>query len=201
LIRSSTFLSFILFIVILMQLSSTLIDYQFNQFLQDYISEKDLRTQYTGRILGIVHCTTLALQFFGSFLLVHFLGVKRSHFFIPLVLGINNLAFLFLPGFGLITFSYITVKCFDFSLFGIVKEMMYIPLKNDEKFRAKAFIDVFAYRTSKAFASFLIFGLQFFMHAHLRFTIALLGLVLFILWVYTVKKMLKTEPTYDLYTS
>lgn len=194
LIRSSKFLLFILSIVVLMQLSSTLIDYQFNHFLQSHIPEKDLRTQYTGRVLGLVHCGTLMLQFFGSFLLVHFLGVKRSHFFIPLILGLNNLAFIALPSFGLITFSYITVKCFDFSLFGIIKELMYIPLKKDEKFRAKAFIDVFAHRTSKACASFLIFGLQWFLDSHLQLTIAFLGLTLFVLWCLLVKKMLKSEP-------
>jgi ATP:ADP antiporter, AAA family len=196
LIRSSSFLLFILLIVVLMQVSSTLIDYQFNHFLQENIPEKDLRTQYTGRVLGLVHAATLALQFFGSFLFVHFLGVKRSHFFIPFILGLNNLAFIFMPTFGLITFSYITVKCFDFSLFGIVKEMMYIPLKKDEKFRAKAFIDVFAYRTSKACASFLIFGLQWFLDSDLRLTISSIGLTLFVLWCYLVKKLLKSEPVH-----
>lgn len=194
LIRSSRFLVFILSIVILMQLSSTLIDYQFNHFVQTHIAEKDLRTEYTGRVLGIVHTATLALQFFGSFLLVHFLGIKRSHFFIPLVLGLNNLAFLLMPTFGLMTFSYITVKCFDFSLFGIIKEMMYLPLKKDDKFRAKAFIDVFAHRTSKALASFLIFGLQWIIDTHLQLTIALIGLTLFTLWCCLVRKMLKEEP-------
>lgn len=194
LIRSSSFLLFILLIVLLMQLSSTLIDYQFNHFVQTHILEKDLRTQYTGRVLGIVHTATLALQFFGSFLLVHFLGVKRSHFFIPLVLGLNNLAFIFMPTFGLITFSYVTVKCFDFSLFGIVKEMMYIPLKKDDKFRAKAFIDVFAHRTAKACASFLIFGMQWLMDDHLQMTVALLGLCIFTLWCLLVRRILKEEP-------
>lgn len=201
LIRSSKFLLFILIIVMFMQVSSTLIDYQFNHFLQNHIVEMDLRTQYTGRILGIVHSATLVLQFLGSFLLVHFLGFKRSHFFIPLILGLNQLAFIFLPTFGLITFSYITVKCFDFSLFGVVKEMMYVPLKKDEKFRAKAFIDVFAYRTSKAFASFLIFGLQWFLSGHLQKTIALIGLFLFLLWCLLVKNMLKNELMTDALTA
>jgi ATP/ADP translocase len=36
------------------------------------------------------------------------------------------------------------------SLFGVIREMLYVPLQLDEKFRAKAIIDVFAYRTSKA---------------------------------------------------
>lgn len=194
LIRSSKFLSFILLIVMFMQISSTLIDYQFNHFLQNAIPEKDLRTQYTGRVLGIMHSATLTLQFIGSFLFVHFLGMRRSHFFIPLMLGLNSLAFFFLPTFGLITFSYITVKCFDFSLFGVIREMMYVPLKKDEKFRAKAFIDVFAHRTSKACASFLIFALQWLMNTHLQMTITAISFIIFVLWCLLVRKMLKGEP-------
>ncbi len=194
LIRSSKLLTFILLIVLAMQLSSSLIDYQFNSYLQQNIPLKDLRTQFTGRTLGIVHTATLLLQFVGSFLFVHFLGMRRSHFFIPLVLSANALAFLSMPLFGMITFSYITVKSFDFSLFGVIKEMMYIPLKRDEKFRAKAFIDVFAYRSSKALASVLILGLQWALGAALAPMLSIATLVIFMFWGLAVHKMLKAEP-------
>lgn len=147
LIRQSKFLIFILFIVTFMQVSSTLIDFQFNHFLEKMVTLKDQRTEYTARIIGIVHLATLSLQFLGSFLLVHFLGFKRSHLLIPLVLCLNAVGFVLFPAFAMISLSYITVKCFDFSLFGVIKEMLYIPLKKDEKFRAKAIIDVFAYRS------------------------------------------------------
>jgi AAA family ATP:ADP antiporter len=193
LIRSSHLLIFILCIVVCMQLSSTLIDYQFNHFLENHIADKDWRTQYTGRILGIVHAITMALQFVGSFLFIHFLGVKRSHFLIPLALSLNALAFLAFPTFALITVCYMSVKCFDFSLFSIVKEMMYIPLKSDEKFRAKAFIDVFAYRSSKAIAAFLILGLHMLLRAELQQILTILGLCIFIFWCLLVKKMVNAE--------
>ena len=193
LIRSSQLLIFILCIVLCMQLSSTLIDYQFNHFLESHIADKDCRTQYTGRILGIVHVITMTLQFVGSFLFIHFLGVKRSHFFIPIVLSLNALGFLIFPTFGLITVCYMSVKCFDFSLFSIIKEMMYIPLKSDEKFRAKAFIDVFAYRSSKALAAFLILGLYKLLRNELPYILTMVGLCIFIFWCLLVKKMLSVE--------
>ena len=41
----------------------------------------------------------------------------------------------------------------DKDVFNILKEMLYVPLKTDEKFKAKAIIDIFAYRSAKAFAS------------------------------------------------
>ncbi|MBS0650352.1 MAG: hypothetical protein JSR93_04245 [Verrucomicrobia bacterium] len=192
LIRRSPFLPFILAIVTLMQVTSTLIDFQFNHHLEKVIPTKDLRTEYTARVLGVVHLATLTLQFFGSFLLVHFLGFKRSHLLVPLILCVNAAGFLLFPAFAMISFSYITVKCFDFSLFGVVKEMLYIPLKKDEKFRAKAIIDVFAYRSSKAIASLLILGLQFWagMQAHLILSWTAVAILL--LWCYTVVRMFRT---------
>lgn len=192
LIQKSPFLIFILAVVTLMQVSSTLIDFQFNHFLEKAISSKDLRTEYTGRIFGIVHLATLSFQFFGSFLLVHFLGFKKSHLLVPLILCINAIGFLLFPVFGIITLSFITVKCFDFSLFGVIREMLYVPLKTDEKFRAKAIIDVFAHRSSKAIASVLILGIQFWAGTQTHLILSWTSVAIFILWCYTVVRMFKT---------
>ncbi len=182
-IVSSRYLTFILLIVVFMQLSSSLIDFQFNSILERTVFQKDLRTEYTGRILGIVHAVTISLQLFGSFLFIHYLGIKKSHLIIPLLLCINSITFFFFPFFGVISFAYISIKSCDFSLFSIIKEMLYIPLKPDEKFRAKAIIDIFAYRSSKAIASFLILGLQATLSSHFFSILNWAGVVLFILWI------------------
>jgi ATP:ADP antiporter, AAA family len=192
-IGSSRYLTFILLIVVFMQLSSTLIDFQFNSVLEKTILQKDLRTEYTGRILGIVHAVTITLQLFGSFLLIHYLGIKRSHLLIPFLLCFNSIIFQFFPVFGVISFAYISIKSCDFSLFGIIKEVLYIPLKPDEKFRAKAIIDVFAYRSSKAIASALILGLQALLGSTFLPILNWGSIVLFFLWIGTVVALLK-EP-------
>lgn len=197
LIGASKYLTFILLIVILMQISSTLIDFQFNTILEKTIEQKDLRTQYTGRILGIVHMATICLQLFGSFLLVQFLGLRSSHFLIPVLLCSNAIAFQIFPLFGVISFAYISVKSCDFSVFGIIKEMLYIPLKSDEKFRAKAVIDVFAYRSSKALASFLILGLQTMLGVAFLPVLNVCSIVLFVVWIGIVAALLK-EPRTEL---
>lgn len=193
LIGASRYLSFILLIVVFMQLSSTLIDFQFNTILEKTILDKDLRTEYTGRIMGTVHAVTVSLQLFGSFLLIHYLGVKRSHLLIPLLLCFNSVAFQFFPLFGVISFAFISIKSCDFSLFTILKEVLYIPLKPDEKFRAKAVIDVFAHRSSKAIASVLILGMQAFLGTTFLSVLNWGSIALFVLWMGVVFALLK-EP-------
>jgi AAA family ATP:ADP antiporter len=160
LISSSSYLSLILALVVLMQVSVTLIDFQFNTFLEKAVIGTDLRTEAMGKILGVVHLITLCVQLGGSFLSVHYFGLKRSHLVVPLLLCTNALAFQCFPLLGVISCAYVTAKSCDFSLFVILKELLYIPLTPDEKFRAKAVIDVFAHRSAKAIASSLILGLQ-----------------------------------------
>lgn len=163
LIRSSRLLIFALLIVVFMQMTSALIDFQFNEYLQQTFSLKDVRTEFTGRVFSIVHILTILLQFIGSYAIVRWIGIQNCHFLIPSFLGLTLCSFLLLPILPLITLAQISVKTFDFSLFGVVREMLYIPLKTDEKFRAKSIIDVFAHRTAKGLASLLILGFQFFL--------------------------------------
>ncbi|HEX2579794.1 MAG TPA: hypothetical protein VHK67_05280, partial [Rhabdochlamydiaceae bacterium] len=121
-IRNSKYLSFIALIVILMQVVTTLIYYQFNAMLEITIPEQDLRTEYSGRLFGIANFLTVIFQLFGSFLLLHFFGLKRSHLLLPVILCFNALGSLVFPSFAMISAAFITIKAFDFSLFGILKE-------------------------------------------------------------------------------
>ncbi|MDX8431797.1 MAG: Npt1/Npt2 family nucleotide transporter [Candidatus Algichlamydia australiensis] len=156
LIKRSKTLQVILILVVCMQVSATLLEFQFHQNLQLQIPLQDLRTAYLGKLFSVVHTINTFLQFAGSYLVVHFIGLRRAHLMIPTILGLGSISYLFSPNFALLSYNYGMIKSFDYSLFTILKEMLYVPLKVEEKFKAKAFIDVFAYRSSKAFASFIL---------------------------------------------
>jgi AAA family ATP:ADP antiporter len=51
-------------------------------------------------------------------------------------------------------------KAFDYSIFRAAKEILYVPLSFDERYRAKEIIDVFGYRTGKGASSVVIVVLQ-----------------------------------------
>lgn len=193
LIRKSKILLFIFLIVIFMQVASTLIDFQFNQTLSNYISNKDLRTQYLGRFFGMVNGMNVLLQFFGSYFVLNFLGVKKTHFLIPVYLGVLMMGYLVSPTFFLLALSYGSIKALDYSIFGVVREMLYIPLNVEEKFQGRAVIDVFVYRTSKALASCCIIGLGFFNQLKLDPMITKVLVMIFAVWSLTVIFLLKSE--------
>ena len=56
--------------------------------------------------------------------------------------------------------AYFLFKAFDYSIFRAAKELLYVPLGFDERYRAKEVIDVFGYRTGKGGSSVMIVLLQ-----------------------------------------
>ena len=188
LISGSRFLIFALLIVVLMQMMAAIVDFQFNHFLEKKFAEVDVRTEYAARTLGMMHTLTVALQFIGSFALIQWMGFRRSHYFVPSVLAVFTSLVVVFPIFSVVSMMFITLKAIDFSLFGVIKEMLYVPLKPDEKFRAKAVIDVFAYRSAKGFASILILLVTGFVSVQL---LTWINLSLALIWIATVSFGLK----------
>lgn len=195
LIRRSSLLIAILLMVVFMQVSIGLMDYQFNAHLETNILDKDLRTEYVGRLIGLTNALGSILQFVGGFLMIHFFGVRGSHLLIPFLLLANASVALAYPSFAIVSFVYLFMKSVDFSLFGVVREMLYIQLKMDEKFRAKAVIDVFAYRSSKALVSIFVLGLQFFIGTEILHMTAILSLFVFCAWIAAIFFLLKEKPS------
>ncbi len=182
LIFSSRLLTAILLITAFMQITATVTDFQFQVFLEGAYPDKDVRTALLGKVACVGNIFTMFFQFIGTYLLIYFLGLQRSHMVVPIFLGINAISFLLFPVIGVVTYSFLMIKCFDFSVFSVIKEMLYIPLRIEEKFQAKALIDVFVTRASKAIASFFILFLQSLFAFQAVVSLSWVNLVLFCAW-------------------
>ncbi|NGX57005.1 MAG: hypothetical protein K1060chlam5_01261, partial [Candidatus Anoxychlamydiales bacterium] len=193
LIKKSSFLSFILLIVIFMQISTALLDYQFNFFLEKNIVNIDLRTQFTGKLTSIINGISTLFQFLGGFLLIHFIGLRRSHLLVPSLLILNVIAIFIYPSFIMATMAFVSIKSLDYSFFGIIREMLYIPLKKDEKYRAKAIIDVFAYRSSKALASLFLIFIQNLTGLNVILLISIISMTIYFIWINIIRVMFKKD--------
>ncbi|MBM3201122.1 MAG: hypothetical protein FJZ56_01775 [Chlamydiae bacterium] len=191
LIQGSKLLQFILLLVIFMQVSATILDYQFARILEAEIPHMDKRTEFIGRFFGLVNTVNIFLQFLGSFVLLKLIGLRYSHFMVPFILLCNCLGYIFRSGFGMMAITFASIKSLDYSIFGIIKEMLYIPLNVDEKFKGKAIIDVFAYRTSKACASFFILAIQVIAPLWLDTSLSWTLVCIFALWIFAIFSMFK----------
>jgi ATP/ADP translocase len=191
LIAKNKYLLAVLLLVVFMQMSIAIVEYQFGHRLETLIPDTNLRTAFTGKILSLIHCVSLLLQFVGSFVLVRVLGFQNSHFLVPLLLLFSSIGLAFNPEFLIVASLFVMIKSLDFSLFGVVREMLYIPLRIDEQFRAKAVIDVFAYRTSKAIAALALIGLQIWLGSSVFAFSNYLSMVIYCGWIAVVATLLR----------
>jgi ATP:ADP antiporter, AAA family len=191
LILRNRYISGILLLVMFMQISIALVDFQFSHYLELLIPALDLRTAYFGKLISVINVVSLVLQFVGGFLLLKLIGLRNSHFFIPLILCTTAFGQWLLPSFAMVTIAYSLTKSIDYSIFGVMREMLFLPLKLDEKYRAKAVIDVFAHRTSKALASFLLLGLQWVVGSQVFSLANYLLFVIFLAWLAIVAFLFK----------
>jgi len=192
-LRQSKYLVLVLLLVVFMQVSIAFVDYQFSISLEKTIPNLDLRTEYSGKLWSLVHLIMMSLQLIGGFIIINFFGLKKTHFLIPLSLLINLVIYLIRPTFFVASYLFVYIKSIDYSIFSIIREMLYLPMKLDEKFRAKAVIDVFAYRTAKAVAGLFLLFINFW---SVNF-ISYLSMIICLLWILSVSYLFKTEAMQD----
>lgn len=183
--RNRTLLG-VLLLVVFMQITVAFADYRFQFFLAQAEPLVDLRTQLAGRVFGSMNLLSFLFQLIGGVLLVKTIGLRRAHLTIPIALLALTGLLTLNPTFAMAAIVLAVTKSIDFSLFGVVREMLWVPLKLDEKYRAKAIIDVFAYRTAKAFASLLLLGLQLIPGIGILPLVNGLGIAVFTGWLATV---------------
>lgn len=135
------------------QIVSTMLDLRFNMSVADAYPVKDDRTAYMGGFYGMLNGVAAVLQFIVSPLLLAYVPLRLVHFGIPLIHLAAAAALVVHPGLGTSALAYLLFKDLDYSVFRAGKEMLYIPLSFDARYRAKEVIDAFLYRFAKGAAS------------------------------------------------
>jgi ATP:ADP antiporter, AAA family len=152
LLARSRYLLLITALVFVMQLVITLLDYQFNTVLVKVLPQTDARSAYLGGLYFAVNGIALIVQLAVA-PLVGRLGTVRTLFVSPLVIVGGVVAFIVTPTLAVASTVLVAAKGLDYSLTRAAKEMLYLPLTFEEKYKAKAVIDMFVYRAGKGLAS------------------------------------------------
>lgn len=145
-------------LIALTQVVSTVADLQFGLYLETALPQTDLRTKWLGGFYATLNGGSAVCQFVVAPLLLAYVSHRLIHVAIPIVhLGMAAAVFI-APGLGTATACYMVFKILDYSVFRAVKELLYIPLSFDARYRAKELIDAFTYRASKGITSGALAG-------------------------------------------
>ncbi len=160
LVFSSQYLLSIVAIVGLYEIVSTVMDFQFTSTIAHYLNGPAIGEQFA-TVFAITNIVSMLVQLFLTSFVMSRLGVGVALMFLPIAVLAGSMGFTVLPilwvGCSLNTVD----NAFSYSINQSAKESLYVPTTKDEKYKAKAFIDMFVQRFAKAVAVGVSLGITF----------------------------------------
>lgn len=148
-------------IVLSSQVVAAVLDFKFQSLLSEqFVGQVDKETAFQGWFWGTLNTSVLLLQFVITPLLLSFVALRWVHLMMPLIHLTAITAAIIEPSIMTVGIAFFLFKAFDYSIFRAAKEVLYVPLGFDERYRVKEVIDVFGYRTGKGGSSVVIVLLQ-----------------------------------------
>jgi len=158
LVFRSPYLLSIVAIVGLYEIVSTIMDFQFTSTIAEYLNGPAIGEQFSTVFL-ITNCVAVFVQFFLTSTVMTRLGVGAALLFLPVAAFAGSAAFMALPILWVGSLLNTADNGFAYSINQSAKEALYVPTTKDEKYKAKAFIDMFVQRFAKAVAVVLSLGI------------------------------------------
>jgi AAA family ATP:ADP antiporter len=158
LVFRSPYLLAVVGIVGLYEIASTIMDFQFTATIEHYLDGDAIGRQFA-TAFTITNWVSLFVQLFlTSFIMTRF-GLTVALMILPVSMVLGSAAFLVMPVLWVGTFLNTADNGFSYSINQSAKESLYVPTTRDEKYKAKAFIDMFVQRFAKALAVGLNLGI------------------------------------------
>jgi len=156
-LRSRYFLS-VATIVGLYEVVSTVMDFQFTSTVEHYLDGAEIGKQFS-TVFAITNAVSMFVQLFLTSFVMQRFGLTVALLILPVTALGGSSLFMMFPVLWVGSFLNTADNGFSYSINQSAKEALYVPTSPEEKYRAKAFIDMFVQRFAKALAVFLTLGI------------------------------------------
>ena len=194
LVFSSRYLLAIVAIVGLYEIISTIIDFQFTFTVSHFLDGPDIGRHFA-LVYSITNWVSLLVQLLlTSFIMTRF-GLGVALLVLPFTIILGSAAFLVFPVLWVGSLLSTADNGFSYSINQSAKEALYVPTTPAEKYRAKAFIDMFVQRFAKAVAVVISLGITFLFtdFSSLRY-LGVLTLALVVVWIVAARYAGRRDP-------
>jgi AAA family ATP:ADP antiporter len=199
LVFKSRYLIAIAGIVGFYEITSEVLDYQFTAMTERFVPKEDIGSHF-GTVYAIGNIAALVVQLCFSIFAASF-PKYRIHWILmalPLAVALSSLFFIIAPILLAASLLKISDSTFAYSVNQTGRETLYNPLSRQEKYVARAFVEVFIQRTGKVAALLIAFLVPIFLNTRNeagQLETSLLGLqllggftcIIVALWFYCVK--------------
>jgi AAA family ATP:ADP antiporter len=159
LLASSRYLLAICLMVAFYEIASSLVDFQLSATVEREVTESLERDRYFGFIAQVQSVAAIVIQIFFTSFVMRRLGVGAALMALPVAILCGSVGYLLLPTLTFATLMSVSDNSMNYSINQSAKETLYVPTAPEEKYQAKAFIDMFVQRFAKVIAVFLNLGL------------------------------------------
>ena len=150
-VMRSRYLMSIVAIVGLYEIISTILDFQFVSTILHYLDGGDIGEQFA-TAYAIMNWVSLFVQLFLTSLIMTNYGIMIALLVLPIALASGSAIFMLAPVLWLGTLIPTLDGGLSYSINQSAKETLYVPTTVEEKYKAKAFIDMFVQRFAKTIA-------------------------------------------------
>jgi AAA family ATP:ADP antiporter len=152
----SRYLMLIAAVLLLAQLVSPLIDYQFLNSVEASYPEREARTAFISLFFSVMGFISVGINLVITPLIHRFFGTIVGLLVQPLMISLFSWAFLFQSTLFFGSAAKISDRGLSYSINRASKELLYIPIDPVIIYQAKAWIDMFGYRIFKVSGSLMI---------------------------------------------
>jgi AAA family ATP:ADP antiporter len=143
-------------LLLLAQIASPFIEYQFLNTVERAYTEMDARTAFLSMFFGTMGLISIGINVVITPLVTRFLGTIAGLLVQPVMMGLCSWGFLLHPTLFFSGATKISDRALSYSINRASKELLYVPVDPVLIYQAKAWIDMFGYRTFKVAGSVLI---------------------------------------------
>lgn len=186
-LMTSRYLLAICSLVVCYEITSGIIDFQLSATAEQFIEDGLGRDRFFGFVGQAQGVLSLLVQLFLTSFVMRKFGVGTALLVLPVILLISSLGFLLLPSLSFATLLAVSDNSLHYSINQSARETLYVPTRPEEKYAAKALIDVFVQRFAKGIAVGVNLLVVSFVHlAEVRW-LSIISLLVLTLWVSTVR--------------
>ena len=152
----SRYLALIAGILLLVQIASPIVDYQFMSAVEAGYPEQEARTAFISMFFGIMGLVSIGVNLGITPIIHRYLGAISGLLVQPMLLMICAWGFLLNPTVFFGAAVKTSDRALSYSINRASKELLYVPVDSVLIYQAKAWIDMFGYRLFKVLGSLLI---------------------------------------------
>ncbi len=160
LVLRSPYLLGICVLMLLFTTLATFLYFQQAQIVRDTFSDPAQRTALFAGIDLAVNSLTLVFQLLLTGRLVKWLGLGWTLALVPLLLAVGFLALGLAPVLAVLVVVQVLRRAGNYAVMRPAREMLYVVLGREEKYKAKNFIDTVVYRSGDAVSAWAYAGLR-----------------------------------------